>query len=479
VRLALLGCGTVGTGVVKLLRGNAALLERRLGVPLELAGVADRSLKPNRSLGLDAKLITRDAEALATRPDIDIVLELFGGREPARTLILKALTAGKDVVTANKALLAEDGSELFVAAAKAGRAIGFEASVGGGIPIIRTLREALAGDRQRAVYGIVNGTCNAILTMMTEEGSSFGEALGIAQRDGLAEADPTLDIEGHDAAHKLCLLVTLAFGVMIGPGQVHTEGISKITPEDIAYARELGYAVKLLAIAKDDEGAIEARVHPTMIPARHLLAGVGGSFNAIYIHGDALGSSMYFGRGAGEMPTATAVMADVLEIARARAAASLKISGTAANLLPLHSQDQLLKASQARPMSSRKPPEAMATDVSRETLVAANPLGFPVKGMKRARVKPMDDVLCEYYLRFSARDKPGVLGAIASVLGRNGISIASVIQQGRGEEEETTVPVIMRTHEARERNLKRALVAITRQKLAGAPPAFIRIEEHL
>ena len=465
VRLALLGCGIVGTGVVKLLRGNGALLERRLGVPLELAGVADRSLKPDRSLGLGTRLITRDAGALVIRPDIDIVVELFGGREPARSLILKALAAGKDVVTANKALLADDGAELFAAAAEAGRAIGFEASVGGGIPIIRTLRDALAGDRQRAVYGIVNGTCNSILTMMSENGSSFANALAIAQHEGLAEADPTLDIEGHDAAHKLCLLVTLAFGVMLRPVQVHTEGISRITPEDIAYARELGYAVKLLAIAKDDDGAVEARVHPTMIPARHLLAGVGGSFNAIYIHGDALGSSMYFGRGAGEMPTATAVMADILEIARRRVGAStLRVSG-------------------AMPTVSRA--HALASegygDVSRETSVAglANPLGFPVKGIRPARVKPMDDVLCEYYLRFTARDKPGVLGAIASVLGRNGISIASVIQQGRGKEEETTVPVIMRTHEARERNLKRALAAITRQKLAGVPPAFIRIEEHL
>jgi homoserine dehydrogenase len=392
--------------------------------------VAGRSLKPDRGLGLDARLITRDPAALIARDDVDIVVELFGGREPARGLILQALAAGKDVVTANKALLAEDGEELFRAAAKAGRTIGFEASVGGGIPIIRTLREALAGDRQRAVYGIVNGTCNSILTMMSEDGSSFADALMIAQREGLAEADPALDIEGYDAAHKLCLLVTLAFGVTLRPPQVHTEGISRITPEDIAHARELGYAVKLLAIAKDDDGAIEARVHPTMVPAGHLLASVGGAFNAIYIHSDALGPSMYFGRGAGQMPTASAVMADILQLARERGGE------------------------------------------------VANPLGFPAAGIKRARVKPMDDVLCEYYLRFQARDKPGVLGAIASVLGRHGISIASVIQQGRGEEE-ATVPVIMRTHEARERNLKRALAAITRSKLAGAPPAFIRIEEHL
>lgn len=432
MRVALLGCGTVGEGVVKLMRRNAALIERKLGAPLELAGVADRSLKPTPSLGLAEKLITRDAAALVVRPDIDIVVELFGGIEPARTLIRQAIAAGKDVVTANKALLAEHGGRLFAAAAKAGMAIGFEASVGGGVPIIRTLREALAGDRQRAVYGIVNGTCNSILTMMTEQSAEFAEALAEAQRIGLAEANPALDVDGHDAAHKLCLLVTLAFGVMLKPRQVHTEGIRHVTQADIAYARELGFTIKLLAIAKEDDGQIEARVHPTMIPARHLLAGVAGAFNAIYIQGEALGSTMYFGQGAGQMPTATAVMADVLEIARARSA------GAGAR---------------------------------------GHALGYPMETMRMARVKPMDDVLCEYYLRFQARDKPGVLGAIASVLGRNGISIASVIQQGRGVE--STVPVIMRTHEARERNLKRALAQIKKFQTVGGTPVFIRIEERL
>jgi homoserine dehydrogenase len=432
IRLALLGCGTVGEGVVRLLRTNAAMFERKLGVPLELAGIADRSLKPIPALGIDAKLITRDAAALTGRADIDIVAELFGGYEPARTLILLALASGKDVVTANKALLAAHGAEIFRVAGKAGRAIGFEASVGGGVPIIRTLREALAGDRQRAVYGIVNGTCNSILSMMTESGAEFADALKQAQRDGLAEADPSLDIDGLDAAHKLCLLITLAFGVLVEPQQVHTEGIASITRADIDYARELGYTIKLLAIAKDDNGGIEARVHPTMIAARHLLAGVAGAFNAIYIQGEALGSSMYFGQGAGQMPTATAVMADILEIARHRLAGSRG---------------------------------------------GAHALGYPLTHLKRARVKPMDDVICEYYLRFNARDQPGVLGAIASVLGRNGISIVSVIQKGR--DVETTVPVIMRTHEAREKNLLRALVAIKRLKMVEGPPVFIRIEERL
>jgi homoserine dehydrogenase len=432
VRIALLGCGTVGGGVVKLLLRNPDKYERILGAPLELAGVADRSLKPDDVPGLSAKLITRDAAALVTRPDIDIVVELFGGHEPARELILKALAAGKDVVTGNKALLAEHGGEIFREAGKRGLAVGFEASVGGGVPIIRTLREALAGDRQRAVYGIVNGTCNFILTTMTESGVEFTAALADAQAKGLAEANPAVDVEGHDSAHKLCLLVTLAFGVMVKPAQIYTEGITQITQADIEYARELGYAIKLLAIGKDDDGAIEARVHPTMIPQRHLLSSVGGAFNAIYIHGDALGSTMYSGLGAGEMPSATAVMADILEIARHRMA---------------------------------------------EGSARTHAFGFPIHLMKGASVKPMDDVVCEYYLRFTAQDKPGVLGAIASVLGRHGLSIASVIQKDRGKAR--TVPVIMRTHDAPERSLKRALAEIRKEKIVQSAPAFIRIEENL
>ncbi len=422
----------MGTGVVKMLRHNAAIYERKLGAPLELAVVADRSLQPDPSLGLTAKLISRDNEATVIRPDVDIVVELFGGKTPARQLILRALEAGKDVVTGNKALLAEHGDEIFRAASKSGLAVGFEASVGGGVPIVRTLREALAGDRQRAVYGIVNGTCNSILTTMSEAGVEFADALADAQATGLAEANPALDIEGHDAAHKLCLLITLAFGVGLKPAQIYTEGITRITQADILYARELGYAIKLLAIGKDDDGAIEARVHPTMIPNRHLLAGVGGAFNAIYIQGEALGSTMYSGLGAGQMPSATSVMADILEIARHR------LSGSTG---------------------------------------AANALGLPAHLIKRASVKPMDDVVCEYYLRFMARDKPGVLGAIATVLGRHGLSMASVIQKGRGAAQ--TVPVIMRTHEAPERSLKRALAEIRRKKIVQSAPAFIRIEENL
>jgi len=432
VRIALLGCGTVGSGVVKLLRRNRELLRDKLGAPLELVAIADRSLKPDRALGITARLITRDAAALVERPEVDIVVELFGGYEPARSLILRAFRAGKDVVTANKALLASHGEQIFRAAARAGMAIGFEASVGGGVPVIRTLREALAGDRHRSVHGIVNGTCNSILTTMAERGDEFAGALAEAQRRGLAEADPALDIEGHDSAHKLCLLVMLAFGVMLKPAQVYTEGITHVTQADIVYARELGYAIKLLAIAKDDNGLIEARVHPTMIPERNLLAGVRDAYNAINVHSEALGSTFYFGEGAGQMPTATAVMADILDIARRR------IAGSAARGFPL---------------------------------------GYPLGVLRKARIKPMNDVICEYYLRFAARDRPGVLGAIASVLGRNGISLVSVIQQGRGVE--TTVPVIMRTHETRERNLVRALRQIRARRIVEAAPAFIRIEDRL
>ncbi len=422
----------MGGGVVKLLLRNPDKYERILGAPLELAVVADRSLKPDDVPGLPAKLITRDAAEAVTRPDVDIVVELFGGRDPARALIMMALGAGKDVVTGNKALLAEYGGQIFREAGKRGLAVGFEASVGGGVPIIRTLREALAGDRQRAVYGIVNGTCNSILTTMSENDVEFSDALADAQAKGLAEANPAVDVDGHDSAHKLCLLVTLAFGVLVKPGQIYTEGIARITQADIAYARELGYAIKLLAIGKDDNGAIEARVHPTMILQRHLLAGVGGAFNAIYIHGDALGATMYSGLGAGEMPSATAVMADILEIARHRMAAG----------------------------SAR-----------------SHAFGFPIDLMQDASVKPMDDVVCEYYLRFAAQDKPGVLGAIASVLGRHGLSIASVIQKDRGKAR--TVPVIMRTHDAPERSLKRALAEIRRKEIVQSAPAFIRIEENL
>jgi homoserine dehydrogenase len=376
-----------------------------------------------------AGLLSSKASEVIADPGIDVIVELMGGFEPARTFLLQAIAAGKDVVTANKALLAKHGEELLSAAERAGVGFGFEASVGGGIPIIRTLREGLAADRNRAVFGIVNGTSNYILSTMASKGRSFADVLADAQREGLAEADPTYDVEGIDAAHKLAILAQLAFGVRLPLDAIYTEGIRHVDAIDMAYAAELGYAIKLLAIAKDHTTSVEARVHPTMIPLDHPLASVGGAFNAVCVQGDALGRSMYYGLGAGMMPTATAVVADVLDVARDR------------------------------------------RGLGRPRLA---PLGYPVARQRRARVRPMGDVVCEYYLRLQVRDRPGVLARIAGDLGDHGISIASVVQRDRGSA--GPVPIVIRTHEARERDLRRALErAKSRAAVRGAPVA-IRIE---
>jgi homoserine dehydrogenase len=432
VTIALLGLGTVGTGVAMLIERNRPLLRRRLGLDLRIVGVAVRDPRRGRDSPITRRLLTTDARSLVTDPSVDVVVELFGGYEPARSLVLAAIAAGKDVVTANKALLAVHGREVFAAAEHQGVRLGFEASVGGGVPIIRVLKEALAGDRNRAVYGIVNGTCNSILTAMTDRGSEFPAALAEAQASGLAEADPSLDIDGTDSAHKLALLVALAFGMDCPVAEIHTEGIRPIAQMDVAFARELGYVIKLLAIAKDDGKRVEARVHPTMIPRTHLLADVRDAFNAIHIQGDALGSTMYVGPGAGRLPTATSVLADVVEIARQR----------------------------AHP-GERPPP----------------PLGIPVAELRAARLRPIGAIESEYYLRFLVVDRPGVLGRIAGILGRRGISIASVIQKDRRKG--NSVPIIIRTHEARESSLRRALSDIGRLAAVRGKPFFMRIEDRL
>jgi homoserine dehydrogenase len=431
VRVGLIGWGTIGTGVVKLLRRNRALIRTRIGVPLTLAGIADIDLETDRGINVDRRLLTTDATRLLRDPDIDVIVELVGGYGVARRFVLDAMAAGKSVVTANKALLAVHGEEIFGAAERAGVDLGFEASVGGGIPIIRALRQSLCGDRQRAVYGIVNGTCNYILSTMTDAGAEFDQVLRDAQAAGLAEADPTVDIDGIDSAHKLTLLIQLAFGVRVAFDDVPIEGIRHVSAVDIAFAREFGYVIKLLAIAKTDGGTIEARVHPTMVPRTHLLADVTGPFNAIVVTGEALGPTMYTGQGAGMMPTATAVVADLMEVARNR------LDGS----------------------SGRIPP-----------------LGMPLAALAHTRVKPLDDLVCQYYLRFMVLDRPGVLAQIAGVLGRHDISIASVIQKGR---EHSPVAVVIRTHEARERNLRRALRAIGKLTAVKGKPAVIRIEDDL
>ncbi len=428
VRLGLLGLGTVGAGVVKILESQRGMLEERAGCHLTLAAVADTDLTRARE-GLDIRTLpmTNDAARVLTDPAIDIVIELVGGLEPARTFILKALAAGKHVVTANKALLAHHGAELYAEARRRSVTLGFEAAVAGGIPLIRSVKEGLVANRVLALAGIVNGTCNYILSKMTDEGLDFSMVLKEAQAHGYAEADPTLDIEGMDSAHKLQILVSIAFRTFIDLKDIHTEGITRVTAQDIDFARALGYRIKLLAIAKATEGGVEVRVHPTMIPAASPLAAVSGVFNAVFLTGDAVGDLMFYGRGAGQMPTASAVWSDALEIARRIAhgipALALELPSVAPSALPL---------------------------------------------------RPMEAIRCCYYLRVMVLDRPGVLSRVAGILGDNDISIANVIQKARGTSE--AVPVVMLTHEARERDMRAALAAIDRMPDVATATTMIRVE---
>jgi homoserine dehydrogenase len=427
VRLGLLGLGTVGAGVVKLLEAQRATLEERAGCRLVLSRVADVDVtRPREGLDLSRLSLATDASAVLDDPDIDVVIELVGGLEPARTFIMKALAAGKHVVTANKALLAHHGVSLYDEARRRGVTLAFEAAVAGGIPLIRAVKEGLVANRILSVAGIVNGTCNYVLSKMTGEGLDFAEVLKEAQARGYAEADPALDVEGLDSAHKLQILVSVAFRTFVDLKDIYTEGISRITAADIAYARELGYTIKLLAIAKAANGGVEVRVHPTMIPSGSPLAAVSGVFNAVFITGDAVGDLMFYGRGAGQLPTASAVWSDILEIAR-----------RIAHGIP-----------------------ALALDL-------------PSEGVAALPLRPMDGVRCAYYLRVMAQDRPGVLSRITGVLGEHGISIASMIQKGRATE---AVPVVMMTHEATERDVRAALARIDRLPVVALPTALIRVE---
>jgi homoserine dehydrogenase len=427
VKVGLIGFGTVGKGVVRVLQENAGIIRERLGFPLALARIADKDTTSDRGIAVDPSLLTGDARALIEDPSIPIVVELIGGLSPAKEFIVEALRRGKCVVTANKALLAHAWEEVFGAAAAGGGAIGFEASVGGGIPIIRGLREGLAANRIQSMHGIINGTTNYILSRMTDEGLEYASVLKKAQELGFAEADPTLDVEGHDAAHKLVILASLAFGTRVRLDQVHTEGIGRVTKVDIAYARELGYVIKLLAIAKDAGGAIEVRVHPTLVPSRFLLATVGGAFNAVYLRGDAVGPTLFYGLGAGSMPTASAVVGDIMEMARR------------------------VKAGAGAPK-----PLAVALTAARE-------------------IMPMDEVSCPCYIRIQALDKPGVLAAVAGILARNEISIASVIQKER--EKGRAVPIILMTHEAKGAAVSAALEEVGKLPTVSGPPLCIRVEK--
>jgi homoserine dehydrogenase len=429
IGVGLIGWGTVGCGVVEVLTSNADVIESRLGVRLELKRVADIDLDRPRPVAVPREKLTTRAEDILNDPDIQIVIELMGGLGAAKKFMVQALENKKHVVTANKALIAHAGNELFEVAARNDRTIGFEAAVAGGIPFIKSLREGLAGNRIDAILGILNGTANYILTRMTQQGLSFQEALGEAQEKGYAEANPALDIEGTDTAHKLAIASAIAFGTPIQFDQVYVEGISGIDPIDIQFSEEFGYRLKLLAIARHRDGQLEMRVHPTLIPRDHVLASVDGAYNAVHVHGNAVGNIMLYGLGAGMMPTGSAVVSDLIDIAR-------DILGNTTGRIP--------------------------------------PLAFRRERLKAVAIKPISDVTACYYFRFSALDRPGVLSRIAGILGENRISISAVIQKGRQVEE--AVPIVMLTHEALESSMRKALGQINQLDVVAGPTQVIRIE---
>ncbi len=427
IGIGILGFGTVGAGVVECLQQNGQLLESRSGLRIVLRKIADLDLDRDRGVAVDRSVLTDDALSVIEDPSVDIVVELIGGVTAARELILRAMELGKPVVTANKALLAEHGEEIFRAASETGADLYFEASVGGGIPIIRSVREGLIGNRINTIYGILNGTCNYILTRMEQESLPFESVLKEAQEAGYAEAEPSLDIDGLDTAHKAVILAALAYGQSVKMGDILVEGIRGIEPIDIRFAGELGYRIKLLAILKESDGALDVRVHPTLVPLSHLLASVGNVFNAVLVSGDVVGETMYYGRGAGREPTASAVVGDILDVARNIAC------GT----------------------SGRVP--------------------SPVDSSGGGNLKPSESILVRYYLRLSLRDEPGMLAKVARILGGHRISIASVIQQ-----EESTgeyVPVIILTHNAVEGDFRNALEEIDALDEVGAATVRYRIED--
>ena len=424
INVGLLGIGTVGGGTYTVLKRNAEEITRRAGRPIRIVTVADKNLELARKVTGGEVKLTDDAFSVVTDPGIDIVVELIGGYGIARTLVLEAIAAGKHVVTANKAVLAERGAEIFATAAEHRRAVYFEGSVAGGIPILRSLREGLASDRIEAVAGIVNGTSNFILDAMTRSGADFNEALRGAQAAGYAEADPTLDVSGGDAAHKLALLALVAWGVRVHAPAISVEGITGITAFDIRAAGELGYLIKSLAIAHDTPAGPCLRVHPTLVPRTHVLAGVTGAYNAVLVESRALGRSLYYGRGAGMMPTAVAVVSDILELARDL------VAGVA-------------------------PPVAAA-----------------VREQGASAVNPFDALEHENYLCVQVPNLPGVLGRVATCLGRHGVSISRMVQDrpGRGP-----VPMIILTEAVSERAMQAALVELATSPDLAAPATRIRL----
>jgi homoserine dehydrogenase len=426
INLGLIGAGIVGGGVVKNLTRNADLIAERLGLRLNLKWVCDKDAGKLAPLPVPATAKTDDYKKVLSDPEVPIIIELVGGTGFARTMILEALAAGKVVVTANKALLAHHGEELFAAAKKNKSNLYYEASVAGGIPIIKALREGFVANRFPLIYGIVNGTCNYILSRMTAEGKDFDEVLAEAQKLGYAEADPGLDIDGGDSAHKATILASLAHGFWVDYDHLFVEGIRHISALDIQIARELGYTIKLLAIIKAAGEAVEVRVHPTLIPSKHVLAGVNGVFNAVAVRGDVVGDTMFYGRGAGADATSSAVISDLAD-----AALNLKFEST-----------------------QRVP-------------------AF-VGHCLNAKVRPIDDVESRYYLRLTVADQPGVLAQVARIFGDAAISIASVLQ--REVSDAGTVPLIVTLHTARDKAVRDAIAQIDQLEAVRAKTVMIRME---
>ena len=430
INIGIVGLGTVGTGIARIMSDNRDVLRARLGADLVLKRGADLDIERDRGVAFEDGLLTTDPFTVTDDPDISIVAEMVGGTGIAKDVVTRALENGKHVVTANKALLAEHGTELFGLAEKNGVNLAFEASVGGCMPIVKTIRETLVSNRITAVTGILNGTCNYILTKITNEGTPFADALKSAQDEGYAEADPTLDVGGFDAAHKLAILSALAYGTQINMDDIYIEGISDITPMDIEFARDCGYRIKLLAISKFDGHAVQARIHPTMVPFSDQLSNVSGSMNAVTVASDGVGEMMLLGHGAGMMPTATAALSDIVDIARNI------ISGCGIRV-PTQSWQQ--------------------------------------SHIREVPVRPIDDIETHYYFRFTVFDRPGVLSKIAGILGKYEISIKSVHQIER--KLNGGVPLFMLTHRAKEAHVQAALKEISALAVSTQEPVLIRLEE--
>jgi len=431
INVGLLGAGTVGGGTFTVLARNAEEISRRAGRPINITVVADKNIELAKSVTGGACRVTADAFAVVDDPEVDIVIELIGGTGVAKELVLKAINNGKHVVTANKALLAVHGNEIFMAAQQKRVMVAFEAAVAGGIPIIKAVREGLAANRIEWIAGIINGTTNFILSEMRDKGLSFDTVLKEAQRLGYAESDPTFDIEGVDAAHKITILAAIAFGIPMQFDKAYIEGISKLDATDIRYAEQLGYRIKLLGITKRTAEGVELRVHPTLIPSKRLIANVEGAMNAVLVQGDAVGATLYYGKGAGAEPTASAVIADLVDVTR------------------MHTADP----------QNRVPH-----------------LAFQPNQLADLKILPIDEVQTSYYLRMRVQDKPGVLADITRILADEQISIDAVIQKEPGEGEDQT-DLIMLTHETREKRIKAAIAKIEALKVITGKVTRIRLEE--